>query len=147
MSKWANIPCNVFFRIVNRLFYDNIIISGVVCKSWHSLLNSLEKFPLPPSCPWLMLAEQNEQSDSSNNEQNETCRARLVCVFKNWKLLFKKICGNTCGWKSVLKCVKCCLKTENCCSNYEILKFMIWSCRRLLEEDAYLEHLLDGCSL
>ena len=42
-------------------------------------------------------------------------RARLVCVFKNWKLLFKNICGNTCGWKSALKCVKCCLKTENCC--------------------------------
>ena len=41
--------------------------------------------------------------------------ACLVCVFKNWKLLFKNICGNTCGWKSVLKCVKCCLKTENGC--------------------------------
>ena len=39
--------------------------------------------------------------------------ARLVCVFKNWKLLFKNICGNTCGWKSALKYVKCCLKTEN----------------------------------
>ena len=42
-------------------------------------------------------------------------RARLACVFKNWKLLFKNICGNTCGWKNVLKCVKCCLKTENSC--------------------------------
>ena len=47
--------------------------------------------------------------------KNGTLRARLVCVFKNWKLLFKKIYGNTCGWKSMLKCVKCCLKTENCC--------------------------------
>ena len=42
-------------------------------------------------------------------------RARLVHVFKNWKLLFKNFCGNTCGWKNVLKYVKCCLKTENCC--------------------------------
>ena len=42
-------------------------------------------------------------------------RARLVCMFKNWKLLFKKNCGNTCGWKSVLKCMKCCLKTKNDC--------------------------------
>ena len=42
-------------------------------------------------------------------------RTRLVHVFKNWKLLFKNFCGNTCGWKSVLKYVKCCLKTENCC--------------------------------
>ena len=42
-------------------------------------------------------------------------RARLVHVFKNWKLLFENFCGNTCGWKSVLKYVKCCLKTENCC--------------------------------
>ena len=40
---------------------------------------------------------------------------RLVCVFKNWKSLFKNICENTCGWKSTLKCVKCCLKTENSC--------------------------------
>ena len=42
-------------------------------------------------------------------------RARLVYVFKNWKLLFKNIYGNTCRWKSVLKWVKCCLKTENGC--------------------------------
>ena len=42
-------------------------------------------------------------------------RVRLVCMFKNWKLLFKNICENTCGWKSVLKCVKCCLKIKNCC--------------------------------
>ena len=40
---------------------------------------------------------------------------RLIHVFKNWKLLFKNICGNTCGWKSVWKCVKCYLKTENNC--------------------------------
>ena len=36
-------------------------------------------------------------------------------LFKNWKLLFKNICENTCGWKSVLKYMKCCLKTENGC--------------------------------
>ena len=45
----------------------------------------------------------------------ESFRACLVYVFKNWKLLFKNICENTCGWKSVLKCVKCCLKTKNGC--------------------------------
>ena len=45
----------------------------------------------------------------------QDARALLVHVFKNWKLLFKNICGNTCGWKSVLKYVKCCLKTENGC--------------------------------
>ena len=39
----------------------------------------------------------------------------MVHVFKNWKLLFKNFCGNTCGWKSVWKYVKYCLKTENCC--------------------------------
>ena len=39
----------------------------------------------------------------------------MIYVFKNWKLLFKNICGNMCGWKSVWKCVKCCLKTENGC--------------------------------
>ena len=46
---------------------------------------------------------------------NQLHRTRLVCVFKNWKLLFKNICRNTCEWKSVLKCVKYCLKTENDC--------------------------------
>ena len=30
-------------------------------------------------------------------------------------MLFENICENTCGWKSALKCVKCCLKTENGC--------------------------------
>ena len=30
-------------------------------------------------------------------------------------MLFENICENTRGWKSVLKCVKCCLKTENDC--------------------------------
>ena len=34
---------------------------------------------------------------------------------KNWKLLFANICENTCGWKSVWKYVKCCLKNKNCC--------------------------------
>ena len=38
---------------------------------------------------------------------------RLVRGFKNWKLLFKNIYRNMCGWKSVLKCVKCCLKIKN----------------------------------
>ena len=45
--------------------------------------------------------------------KDKLSRARLVHVFKNWKLLFENICENTCGWKSVLKCVKCCLKTKN----------------------------------
>ena len=48
-------------------------------------------------------------------KSNKNIRVRLVHMFKNWKLLFKNICGNTCGWKSTLKCVKCCLKTENYC--------------------------------
>ena len=42
-------------------------------------------------------------------------RARLVHVFKNWKLLFKNIYKNTLGWKIMLKCVKYYLKTENGC--------------------------------
>ena len=40
---------------------------------------------------------------------------RLVHVFKNWKLLFKNIYGNTCGWKSIWKYMKCCLKIKNGC--------------------------------
>ena len=53
------------------------------------------------------------QTQQSSVLSKRALKARLVCMFKNWKLLFKKICGNTCGWKSVLKCVKYCLKTEN----------------------------------
>ena len=30
-------------------------------------------------------------------------------------MLFKNIYRSTCGWKSVLKYVKCCLKIENGC--------------------------------
>ena len=72
MSKWADLPGDVFFQIMCRLFSDDIIISSAVCKSWHSLLNSVGKLPLPPSCPWLMLAEENEQSEKSNNEESRT---------------------------------------------------------------------------
>ncbi|KAL4620031.1 hypothetical protein ACB092_06G125000 [Castanea dentata] len=103
MSKWADIPCDVFFRMVNRLFYDDIIISGAVCKSWHSLLNSPEKFPLPPSCPWLMLAEQNEQSDNNNNEQNERCSFFKLRDTKLYDLKLPQVAGTRCfgtsfGW-------------------------------------------------
>ena len=48
-------------------------------------------------------------------KKKEKSWGRLVCVFKNWKLLFKNIYENMCGWKSVSKYVKCCLKTENDC--------------------------------
>ena len=51
---------------------------------------------------------------------NKCFGVRLVCMFKNWKLLFKNICENTCGWKSVLKCIKYCLKTENGCLKTQI---------------------------
>ena len=52
---------------------------------------------------------------SWNSQRKRRPRARLVHVFKKWKLLFENFCENTCGWKSALKCVKCCLKTENGC--------------------------------
>ncbi|KAL0006896.1 hypothetical protein SO802_008398 [Lithocarpus litseifolius] len=92
----ADIPCDVFFRIVNRKFYDDIIISGAVCKSWHSILNSPEKFPLPPSCPWLMLAEQNEQSDNSNNKQNETHSFSKLRDTKVYDLVLPQVAGRRC---------------------------------------------------
>ncbi|XP_030963444.1 putative F-box protein At5g55150 [Quercus lobata] len=85
MSKWADLPGDVFFQIMRRLFSDDIIISSAVCKSWHSLLNSVEKLPLPPSCPWLMLAEENEQSEKSNNEESRT-RTRGFFNLRNAKV-------------------------------------------------------------
>ena len=53
--------------------------------------------------------------EEQNKSELATLRVRLVYVFKNWKMLFENIYENTCGWKSALKCVKCCLKTENGC--------------------------------
>ena len=50
-----------------------------------------------------------------NKTKSIIIRVCLVHVFKNWKLLFENICGNTCGWKNGWECVKCCLKTKNCC--------------------------------
>ena len=46
------------------------------------------------------------------NRFYQTLRACLVNVFKNWKLLFKNMCGNTCEWKSAWKYVwmKKCVK-------------------------------------
>ena len=35
-------------------------------------------------------------------------------------MLFENIYGNTCGWKSIWKCVKYCLKTENGCLKTQI---------------------------
>ena len=61
----------------------------------------------------LSLASTNTKTLSEDHFSN------LVHVFKNWKLLFENFCGNTCGWKSVLKYVKCCLKTKNDCSKIQ----------------------------
>ena len=59
---------------------------------------------------WLCLVAKKEKECTKKLKKLRVC---LVCVFKNWKLLFKNICENMCGWKSMLKYVKCCLKTEN----------------------------------
>uniref|UniRef100_A0A2N9H0W9 Uncharacterized protein n=1 Tax=Fagus sylvatica TaxID=28930 RepID=A0A2N9H0W9_FAGSY len=106
MSKWADLPCDVLLQIIHRLSsIDDIIISSVVCKSWQSLVNSFEKPPLPPSCPWLMLAEENEQSDKSNKEQSQTQTRSFfnlldtkVYNFKLPEVAGRKYFGTSLGW-------------------------------------------------
>ena len=88
---------------MNRQIYVDITILGVVCKSWHSLLNSPKKFPLPPSRPWLMLVEQNDQSNNSNNKQNETHSFLKLGDTKVYDLKLPQVAGRRCfrtsfGW-------------------------------------------------
>ena len=64
MCNWADLPHLILYEIICRLsFFDDIFIFGAVCKSWQSVVNSLEKPPLPPKCPWIMLAEEREQGN------------------------------------------------------------------------------------
>ena len=65
MSKWADLPQDILIEIIRRLsIYDDFVIFGTVCKSWQSvyLLENRTLSPLSPRCPWLLLAEENEQS-------------------------------------------------------------------------------------
>ena len=103
MSNWADLPCDVFFQIMCRLCSDDTIISSAVCKSWHSLLKSVGKLPLPPSCPWLMLAEESEQSDKINDEESRTrgffnLRNDKVHNFKLPEVAGRRCFGASFGW-------------------------------------------------
>ena len=65
MSKWADLPQDILIEIIRRLsIYDDFVIFGTVCKSWQSvyLLENPTLSPSSPRCPWLLLAEENEQS-------------------------------------------------------------------------------------
>ncbi|KAL4600954.1 hypothetical protein ACB092_11G237200 [Castanea dentata] len=95
MSKWADLPGDVFFQIMCRLFSDDIIISSAVCKSWHSLLNSVGKLPLPPSCPWLMLAEENEQTT-----QECDCDCVIMVIYGEYRQLAFTRPGNK-AWMDI----------------------------------------------
>ena len=64
---------------------------------------------------WIVEAEEEVVDNREGKFVFDRLRARLVYIFKNWKLLFKNFCKNTCRWKNILKYVKYCLKTENCC--------------------------------
>ncbi|KAF3955653.1 hypothetical protein CMV_019154 [Castanea mollissima] len=103
MSEWADLPCDVFFQIMCRLCSDDTIISSAVCKSWHLLLKSVEKLPLPPSCPWLMLAEESKQSEKINDEESRTrgffnLRNAKVHYFKLPEVAGRRCFGASFGW-------------------------------------------------
>ena len=70
-------------------------------------------------------------------------RVRLVHVFENWKLLFENIYGNTCGWKSVWKYVKYCLKTKNYCLKIQTKHPLKHSTHVYFLEDFEPKHLID----
>ena len=116
---------NLFWVISVNLFFPGKVW-GLWAKFFSPLIrvsptntltfsSSFYRFPPPFPFQGQMLGLNLNLLDREPDVHFKIIRARLVYVFKNWKLLFENICGNTCGWKSALKCVKCCLKTENSC--------------------------------
>ena len=102
MSNWADLPFDIVSEIMRRLsFFDDIIIVSAVCKSWQSSIHSLEKYPLPPSSPWLMLAEESEQG---NDKESETTRSFFnlldtkVYDFNLPEIVGRKCFGTSLGW-------------------------------------------------
>ena len=96
MSEWADLPHDILIEIMRRLsFYDDFVMFGATCKSWQSVC-SLENLPLSPRCPWLMLAEDNEQRNPTrvfvNLFDNKVYNFRLP------ELVRKKCFGTSFGW-------------------------------------------------
>ena len=63
MSEWADLPDLILSEITRCIsVYDDFVIFAAVCKSWRRVY-SMEKPPLSPRCPWLLLAEEKEQKN------------------------------------------------------------------------------------
>ena len=104
-----------------------------------------------PQSLWTKNSTKRPRWETEITEQsfNFECWGSLICVFKNWKLLFKNIFENMCRWKNVLKYVKCYLKTENgylkiqtkhplrhnCPSPFHQTQFTKYISRRLWEKE------------
>ncbi|KAL0006923.1 hypothetical protein SO802_008425 [Lithocarpus litseifolius] len=100
MSKWADLPHDILIKIIRRLsIYDDFVIFGAVCKSWHSvyLLENPPLSPLPPRCPWLLLAKENEQSIKESRGFFNLIDSK-VYNFKLPELVGKKCFGISFGW-------------------------------------------------
>ncbi|KAL4600916.1 hypothetical protein ACB092_11G234300 [Castanea dentata] len=100
MSKWADLPHDILIEIIRRLsIYDDFVIFAAVCKSWQSVY-SLENpplSPLSPRCPWLLLAEENEQSIKESRGFFNLTDSK-VYNFKLPELVGKKCFGTSFGW-------------------------------------------------
>ena len=100
MCNWADLPHLILYEIICRLsFFDDIFIFGAVCKSWQSVVNSLEKPPLPPKCPWIMLAEEREQG----NKESQTRSFFNLSDTKTYDFNLPELVGRKCigasfGW-------------------------------------------------
>ena len=99
MSKWADLPHFILYEIICRLsFFDDVFIVGAVCKSWQSVVNSLEKPLLPPKCPWLMLAERERGNKERQIRSFFKLSDTKTYNFKLPELVGRKSYGASLGW-------------------------------------------------
>ena len=99
MSKWADLPHFILYEIICRLsFFDDVFIFGAVCKSWQSVVNSLEKPLLPPKCPWLMLAERERGNKERQIRSFFELSDAKTYNFKLPELVGRKSYGASLGW-------------------------------------------------
>ena len=108
VRRWFHFTIQVYIKLFStqRSFLPRPFF-GLAILLWFILHNHT----------WLSFLYDFFLTHTHTHQHNHICklRARLVYVFKNWKLLFENICENMCGWKNTLKCVKYCLKIENDC--------------------------------
>ncbi|KAM7251548.1 hypothetical protein ACFE04_023431 [Oxalis oulophora] len=81
MGMGADIPIDILLCIFKRLFVNDIVVAGAVCKSWQLTYSLLDKIRYPPNVPWMMIVAENNKLGLPDSRDNNI---RLFCnVFDN----------------------------------------------------------------